>query len=101
MGSRTARPVAQLARDPGLTRAAVCHWWAKRKPTLPYKWLEEISDHLNVRIDWLLTGRGEPMRDSFEGADLSKSFTGVFDVSTPRIVGVVEGEAWREGCIQI
>ena len=88
---------AQLARDLGVTRSAVCQWWAKQKPTSPRRKLEQIAERLNLHIDWLLAGQGEPMCKSFEGADFHEPLTDLLNIACPRIVGVIEGEAWRDG----
>ena len=59
--SKRGNTATWLARQLGITRAAVALWWSRRKPTSPYKHVERISEILEVRLEWLLTGRGEPM----------------------------------------
>jgi transcriptional regulator with XRE-family HTH domain len=84
---------AQLGRHLGVTRGAVSQWWGKHGPASPHKKIQQISDYLNLRLDWLITGRGEPLRENCEIADsYESSSTNPVDIIGARLVGVAEAK---------
>ena len=88
---------SELARRLGISRAAVSLWWGKQKPASPHKWFVQVSDLLNVRVEWLVTGRGEALRTN-QNTSLGPDDAGTsLDVAGARVIGVAEAEAWREG----
>ena len=93
---------AEFGRQLGVTRSAVSQWWSESNPASPHKRAERISDCLNLNLDWLLTGRGEPLREDGQIAGSGKSGNSGpaegIDIAGARLVGVAEGEVWREGC---
>jgi len=89
---------AQLGRHLGVTRGAVSQWWGKHGPASPHKKIQQISEYLNLHLDWLVTGRGEPLRENCEIAgSYEPSSANAVDIVGARLVGVAEGEAWRDG----
>ncbi|SRR5712691_1138725 len=89
---------ARLGRHLGLTRGAVSQYWSKRKPIKPHGRIEQIAEFLNLSVEWLLTGRGEPLRESRDNPPSGESVPGnALAILGARLVGVAEGEAWREG----
>jgi transcriptional regulator with XRE-family HTH domain len=84
---------AALARRLGLTRAAVSQWSSPKKQSFPSRHLQQLSEILGVRAEWLITGRGEALRESCDDPKL-------LPIGTP-LVGVAEAEVWREGAISI
>ena len=87
--------VRGLARRLGVSPGLPSQWWRTGgRATSPDTHLDRISEILEVNVDWLRYGRGEPFhslaRNLLEiGAPL--------DTNRARLVGIVEGEVWREG----
>ena len=88
---------AAFARQLGLTRSAVSQWWSKCRPTLPHRRIERIAELLNVDADWLLTGRGSAPHANTNTASNEPSPANALDIVGVRLVGIAEGEVWREG----
>ena len=88
---------SELARRLGLTRAAVALWWDPRKPASPYKRLTQVADILNVRVEWLFTGRGEMLLSNQDTAPGLAPAGASLDVAGARLIGIAEAEVWREG----
>ena len=88
---------SQLARHLGISRAAVALWWDKRKPASPHRRFIQVSDLLNVRVEWLVTGRGEALRTNLDTSPGPDDAGTSLDVAGARVVGIAEAEAWREG----
>ena len=84
----------ELGRHLGLTRSAVCQWWAKTRPTSPSERLRDIAEYLHLSLHWLLTGEGVPWKD--EGR-ASANTAVPLDIIAAHVIGIVEGEVWREG----
>jgi transcriptional regulator with XRE-family HTH domain len=85
-----------LARRLGLSRAAVSYWWTQQSS--PYKWIQQLSEILEVRGEWLLTGHGEiersdpwPRLADWRHGRATPALIGV------PLVGIAEAEVWREG----
>jgi transcriptional regulator with XRE-family HTH domain len=87
---------AELGRMLKLTRSAVSQWWAKDKPTSPMEHLRRVGEILHVSVHWLHTGEGNP----WVGVDTEGAIglpEGAIEVTGARVLGVAEGEVWREG----
>lgn len=84
---------AALARQLGVTRGAAALWSNPRTPSFPYRHLQKLSEILGVRVEWLVTGQGEALRES---SDARQDRTPLALIGT-QLVGIAEAEVWREG----
>jgi transcriptional regulator with XRE-family HTH domain len=89
---------AELGHHLGVSRSAVSQWFSKRKPTSPLKRIEQVSNFLNLDLLWLLTGHGNPLREnSKKASSIGSGSARAVDIAGALLVGVAEGETWREG----
>lgn len=88
---------AALARQLGLTRAAVALWSHAKAPSFPYRRLVQLSDILGVRVEWLVTGQGEVLR---QGAAGWHDRAALALIGTP-VIGLAEAEVWRDGALTV
>jgi transcriptional regulator with XRE-family HTH domain len=87
--------VRELARRLGVSPGLPSQWWRTGgRATSPDSHLDQISEILNANVDWLRYGRGEPFRSL---ARNQEEVGGPLDTNRARIIGIVEGEVWREG----
>jgi transcriptional regulator with XRE-family HTH domain len=87
--------VRELARRLGVSPGLPSQWWRTGgRATSPDSHLDEISEILQANVDWLRYGRGEPFRSVVRN---QQELGAPLDTSRARIVGIVEGEVWREG----
>ena len=89
--------VRELARRLGVSPGLPSQWWRTRgRATSPDSHLDDIAEILAVNVDWLRYARGEPFA---EGSFLNNrpQIGSPLDTACARIVGIVEGEVWREG----
>jgi transcriptional regulator with XRE-family HTH domain len=88
---------AELGRRLGITRSAVSQWWSEHGATSPLEKLPQIAEELQVYENWLLTGEGEALRERArfpQGSHANRP-----DIAQALVVGIVEGEVWREGTL--
>ena len=87
--------VRELARRLGVSPGLPSQWWRTGgRATSPDSHLDQISEILDVNVDWLRYGRGEPFRSLVRG---QQEVGATLDTNCARIIGIVEGEVWREG----
>ena len=87
--------VRELARQLGVSPGLPSQWWRTGgRATSPDSHLDRISEILEVNVDWLRYGRGEPFRSLARNL---QEIGAPLDTNRARLVGIVEGEVWREG----
>ncbi len=87
--------VRELARRLGVSPGLPSQWWRTGgRATSPDSHLDQISEILEVNVDWLRYGRGEPFRSLVRN---QQEVGAPLDTNRARIIGIVEGEVWREG----
>ena len=87
--------VRELARRLGVSPGLPSQWWRTGgRATSPDSHLDQISEILDVNVDWLRYGRGEPFRSLVRR---QQELGATLDTNCARIIGIVEGEVWREG----
>lgn len=87
--------VRELARRLGVSPGLPSQWWRTGgRATSPDSHLDQISEILEANVDWLRYGRGEPFRSL---ARNQQEIGAPLDTNRARIIGIVEGEVWREG----
>jgi transcriptional regulator with XRE-family HTH domain len=87
--------VRELARRLGVSPGLPSQWWRTGgRASSPDSHLDQISEILDVNVDWLRYGRGEPFRSLVRG---QQEVGATLDTNRARLIGIVEGEVWREG----
>jgi len=87
--------VRELARRLGVSPGLPSQWWRTAgRATSPDSHLDQIAEILELNVDWLRYGRGDPFRSL---TDNQQELGAALDTNRARIIGVVEGEVWREG----
>ncbi len=90
--------VRELARRLGVSPGLPSQWWRTAgRTTSPDTHLDEIAEILALNVDWLRYGRGEPFADGRPICNDQQELGALLDTTCARIVGIVEGEVWREG----
>jgi transposase-like protein len=87
--------VRELARRLGVSPGLPSQWWRTAgRATSPDPHLDRISEILELNVDWLRYGRGQPFRSLVRN---QQEVGATLDTNRARIIGIVEGEVWREG----
>ena len=87
--------VRELARRLGVSPGLPSQWWRTGgRATSPDSHIDQISEILEVNVDWLRYGRGAPFRSLVRS---QQEVGTTLDTNCARIIGIVEGEVWREG----
>jgi transcriptional regulator with XRE-family HTH domain len=87
--------VRELARRLGVSPGLPSQWWRTGgRASSPDSHLDQISEILQVDVAWLRYGRGEPFRSLVRN---HQEIGAPLDTNRARIIGIVEGEVWREG----
>jgi transcriptional regulator with XRE-family HTH domain len=90
--------VRELARRLGVSPGLPSQWWRTSGRTiLPDKHLDAIADILAANVDWLRYGRGEPLAPGNWPHIDQQEVGAPRGTNCARIIGIVEGEVWREG----
>jgi transcriptional regulator with XRE-family HTH domain len=90
--------VRELARRLGVSPGLPSQWWrTKGRGTSPDPHLDEIAEILAINVDWLRYARGEPFAGGSLGPGHQQEIGPPLDTACARIVGIAEGEVWREG----
>ncbi len=90
--------VRELARRLGVSPGLPSQWWRRSGRTiLPDKHLDELAEILGANVDWLRYGRGEPFAYGTWARRDQQEVGALLGTNRARIIGIVEGEVWREG----
>ena len=90
--------VRELARRLGVSPGLPSQWWrTSGRATSPDSHLDDIAEILAINVDWLRYARGEPFTAGGVGSSHQQEIGAPLDTACARIVGIVEGEVWREG----
>jgi transcriptional regulator with XRE-family HTH domain len=90
--------VRELARRLGVSPGLPSQWWRTTGRTiLPDKHLDELANILGANVDWLRYGRGEPFAAGNWPYRDQQEVGAALGTNRARIIGIVEGEVWREG----
>jgi transcriptional regulator with XRE-family HTH domain len=87
--------VRELARRLGVSPGLPSQWWRTGgRASSPDSHLDALAEILGANVDWLRYGRGEPFRSLVRN---QQEIGAPLDTNRARIIGIVEGEVWREG----
>ena len=90
--------VRELARRLGVSPGLPSQWWrTSGRATSPDSHLDDIAEILAINVDWLRYARGEPFTAGGVDRSHQQEIGAPLDTACARIVGIVEGEVWREG----